>query len=61
MSDAPRVMVRWWHYRRHARNGRVEVTCAADGAHMYWLTNRELARWTVCPHCVGWITHWPGD
>ncbi|HYI20770.1 MAG TPA: hypothetical protein VD836_18780 [Solirubrobacteraceae bacterium] len=51
---------RWWRYRRHASNGRVEVACAAEPGHMYWLSNRELAAWTVCPHCVGWITHWPG-
>ncbi|MBI5103412.1 MAG: hypothetical protein HZB46_00200 [Solirubrobacterales bacterium] len=50
---------RWWTFRRIAANGRAEVACARDGGHLFWLTEHELARWTVCPHCVGWISHWP--
>jgi hypothetical protein len=50
---------RWWRYRRHAANGRVEVACRETDDHLYWLNTRELACWTVCPHCVGWVSHWP--
>jgi hypothetical protein len=49
----------WWSYRRIAANGRIEVSCRATGEHLYWLTPRELADWTVCAHCVGWVSHWP--
>jgi len=49
----------WWSYRRVARNGRIEVACRLTDDHLYWLTPHELATWTVCAHCVGWITHWP--
>ena len=59
-ADPAPMITRWWDYRRHARNGRVEVACAAHADHLFWLSNRELATWKVCPHCVGWITHWPG-
>jgi hypothetical protein len=50
---------RWWRYRRHAANGRIEVACAATDLHLYWLSPRELATWTVCAHCVGWVSQWP--
>jgi hypothetical protein len=49
----------WWSYRRHASNGRIEVACRETGDHLYWLTARELTSWTVCAHCVGWVSHWP--
>jgi len=49
----------WWSYRRIAANGRVEVACRETEEHLYWLTPAELDSWTVCAHCVGWITHWP--
>jgi hypothetical protein len=49
----------WWSYRRVARNGRIEVACRLTDDHLYWLTPHELANWTVCAHCVGWISHWP--
>jgi hypothetical protein len=49
----------WWSYRRHVRNGRIEVACRRTDDHLYWLTPGELASWTVCAHCVGWISHWP--
>ena len=52
----------WWIYRRDAANGRVEVACRETDDHLYWLSSDELASWTVCAHCVGWISHWPrGD
>jgi hypothetical protein len=50
---------RWWRYRRHARNGRVEVACRTTDDHLFWLSNQELSSWTVCAHCVGWVSHWP--
>ena len=53
------TMIHWWKYRRHARNGRIEVACRETDDHLYWLTTRELATWTVCAHCVGWVSHWP--
>ena len=49
----------WWTYRRIAANGRIEVACRETGDHLYWLTPQELANWTVCAHCVGWVSHWP--
>jgi hypothetical protein len=52
---------RWWRYRRHAANGRIEVACRTTDDHLFWLSARELTTWTVCPHCVGWISHWPGE
>ena len=52
---------RWWRYRRHAANGRVEVACGITDDHLFWLNAGELANWTVCPHCVGWVSHWPAD
>jgi hypothetical protein len=51
----------WWRYRRQAANGRTEVECGATDDHLFWLNARELASWTVCPHCVGWVSHWPTD
>jgi hypothetical protein len=60
-ADPRRMSERWWRYRRIAANGRVEVACAAADDHQFWLDARELANWTVCPHCVGWISHWPAD
>lgn len=49
----------WWSYRRQAANGRIEVACRETDEHLYWLTPHELASWTTCAHCVGWISHWP--
>jgi hypothetical protein len=50
----------WWSYRRHASNGRIEVACRETDDHLFCLSSDELASWTVCAHCVGWISHWPG-
>jgi hypothetical protein len=50
---------RWWRYRCHALNDRIEVCCRASDEHRFWLSNRELASWTVCAHCAGWVSHWP--
>ena len=61
MHVAMRASERWWRYRRHAANGRVEVACRTTDDHLFWLTNRELASWTVCAHCAGWISHWPPE
>jgi len=48
-------------FRRVAANGRTEVACRITDDHLFWLTDHELASWTVCPHCVGWVSHWPGS
>jgi hypothetical protein len=49
----------WFTFRRVAANGRAEVACRATDDHLFWLAEDEIANWTVCPHCVGWISHWP--
>jgi hypothetical protein len=47
-----------WKHIRTCSNGRHEVQC--DTCHRFaWLNDSELARWTECPHCLGWVTHWP--
>jgi hypothetical protein len=51
---------RWWRYRRHAADGRVEVACVAAEQHLFLLTLRELATWTACPH-VGCVSPTPAD
>jgi hypothetical protein len=48
----------WGTARRITTNGRIHLTCRANQDHHYWL-NPEHLTWSVCPHCAGWITHWP--
>jgi hypothetical protein len=55
------MIERWWRYRRHAADGRVEVACVAAAQHPFLLTLRELAIWTECPHCTGPAGHLPAD
>jgi hypothetical protein len=50
---------RWWQYRRHSADGRVEVVCRAIEDHVFSLSNRELATWTACAHCAGWLIDRP--
>ena len=50
--------VLWWTYVELSPNGRHEVHCKTCH-NKFWLTRREICKWTVCPHCKGWWV-WPG-
>jgi hypothetical protein len=59
LKQAGRPMRDLWWFRRVCPNGRLEVACRAC-SNLFWLTERELRSWEVCPHCVK-FWRLPGD